>query len=113
MKSRIYGRGASGKARFSFDASTGIQDAATRLKLMNSSQYITYMNEGAANDEEDAPYPDPINTYVNNDWQNDVFRTAPVSNLHLGLSGGNDALRYNLDLSGYAITHNSAALRPR
>jgi len=97
-------RGAAGKARFSFDASTGIQDAATRLKLMNTTQYITYMNEGAANDGEDAPYPDLISSYVNNDWQNDVFRSAPVSNLHLGLSGGNDALRYNVDGTYFSQT---------
>jgi TonB-linked SusC/RagA family outer membrane protein len=97
-------RGAAGKAKFSIDASTGFQNAATRLKLMSTQQYVTYMNEGAANDEEDAPYPALISDYANNDWQNDIFRTAPVSNLHLGLSGGNDQLRYNVDGSFFTQT---------
>ena len=97
-------RGAAGKAKFSIDASTGFQNAATRLKLMNTQQYVTYMNEGAANDEEDAPYPSLVSSYANNDWQNDIFRSAPVSNLHLGLSGGNDQLRYNVDGSFFTQT---------
>ena len=97
-------RGAAGKARFSIDASTGFQNAATRLKLMNTQQYVTYMNEGAANDEEDAPYPDAVASYANTDWQSAIFRTAPISNLHLGLGGGNDQLRYLVDGSYFTQT---------
>ena len=94
-------RGQAGRARFSIDASTGFQNAATRLKLMNSQQYVTYMNEGAANDGEDAPY-DVTDANINTDWQNAIFRSAPVSNIHLGVSGGSETLRYLVDGSFFA-----------
>ena len=97
-------RGASGKARFSFDLSTGFQNAATRLKLMNSKQYVTYMNEASNNDDEGDLYTPSIGDGPSNDWQSDIFRTAPVTNLHLGLSGGNDQLRYLVDGSFFKQT---------
>src|SRR5665647_1718228 len=49
-------RGQSGKAKFSVDLSTGFQNAASKLSLMNAQQYVTYMNEGAVNDGEDLPF---------------------------------------------------------
>ena len=97
-------RGTPGKAHFSIDASTGFQNAERKLKLMNTEQYVTYMNEGATNDDEDLPYPNPLSDYANTDWQSTVFRTAPVSNLHLGLGGGSDQLRYLVDGSFFTQT---------
>ncbi|MEP7087593.1 MAG: SusC/RagA family TonB-linked outer membrane protein, partial [Gemmatimonadota bacterium] len=90
-------RGQSGKARFTVDLSTGIQNAATRLKLMNAQQYITYMNEGAVNDGDDLPFDASLEGAVSTDWQDAIFRTGPIQNLHLGLSGGTEVLRYNVD----------------
>lgn len=95
-------RGAAGKAKFSIDASTGFANASKRLSLMTTQQYVPFMNEAATNDGESLIYPDPVESYANNDWQSDVFRTAPVSNLHLGLSGGSDLFRYNLDGSYFS-----------
>jgi TonB-linked SusC/RagA family outer membrane protein len=97
-------RGASGRARFSIDASTGIQNAATRLKLMNSSQYVTFMNEASNNDDEGDLYTPSLGDGPSNDWQDDIFRRAPTSNLHLGLSGGNEQLRYMVDGSYFTQT---------
>jgi TonB-linked SusC/RagA family outer membrane protein len=94
-------RGAAGRARLSINANTGFQNAATRLKLMNSTQYVTYMNEGAANDGDDAPY-DVTDANINTDWQSAIFRTAPISNINLGLSGGSETLRYLIDGSFFA-----------
>ena len=97
-------RGASGKAKFSIDASTGFQNAASRLKLMNAKQYVDYMNEASNNDDEGDLYTPSVGDGPSNDWQSDIFRTAPVTNLHLGLSGGNDQLRYNVDGSFFKQT---------
>ncbi len=97
-------RGSAGRARFSIDASTGFQNAERKLKLMNTQQYVTYMNEGAVNDGENLPYPNPLSDYANTDWQAAIFRSAPVSNLHLGLSGGSEQLRYLVDGSYFTQT---------
>ena len=90
-------RGQSGRARFTVDLSTGFQNAASKLSLMNASQYVTYMNEGAVNDGDDLPFDPSIEAVTSTDWQDAIFRTAPIQNLHLGVSGGNETLRYSVD----------------
>lgn len=90
-------RGQAGKAKFTIDLSTGIQNAAKKLDLMNATQYVTYMNEGAVNDGDGIQFFAGIDDATSTDWQDAIFRTAPVSNLHLGLSGGTEALRYNVE----------------
>lgn len=90
-------RGQVGKARFHIDLSTGIQNAATKLKLMNATQYVTYMNEGAVNDGDGIQFLAGIDDATSTDWQDAIFRTAPVQNLHMGVSGGSETLRYNVE----------------
>jgi TonB-linked SusC/RagA family outer membrane protein len=89
-------RGNSGHATFSLDASTGIQNAARRLPLLNSTQYVEYMNEARVNDGRSAIYG-PAAVDANTDWQSEIFRTAPVNNIHLGIGGGSEQLRYVVD----------------
>ena len=90
-------RGQVGKAKFHIDLSTGIQNAATKLKLMNATQYVTYMNEGAVNDGDGIQFFAGIDDATSTDWQDAIFRTAPVQNLHAGVSGGSETLRYNVE----------------
>lgn len=90
-------RGQVGKAKFHVDLSTGIQNAATKLKLMNASQYVTYMNEGAVNDGDGIQFLAGIDDATSTDWQDAIFRTAPLQNLHMGVSGGSETLRYNVE----------------
>lgn len=89
-------RGVTGPARFSIDAYLGWQNAERKLDLMNAQQYVAYMNEGAVNDGDDIPFPTD-QPYANTNWQDAIFRTAPVGNAHLSVSGGSDRLRYYLD----------------
>ncbi|HET7564683.1 MAG TPA: TonB-dependent receptor [Gemmatimonadaceae bacterium] len=88
-------RGQQGRTRFTFNAYTGWQTAAKKLDLMNAQQYVDYMNKGADNDGETEPF-DSTTAAVNTDWQSAVFRTAPVSNVHLDISGGNDRVTYSV-----------------
>ncbi len=97
-------RGQAGKARFNIDLSTGIQNAATKLKLMNATQYVTYMNEGAVNDSAGIQFLAGVDDATSTDWQDAIFRTGPVQNLHLGLSGGTETLRYNVEGSFFKQT---------
>ncbi len=90
-------RGQVGKAKFHIDLSTGIQNAATKLKLMNATQYVTYMNEGAVNDGDGIQFFAGVDDATSTDWQDAIFRTAPVQNLHAGVSGGSETLRYNVE----------------
>ncbi|HXY30995.1 MAG TPA: TonB-dependent receptor [Gemmatimonadaceae bacterium] len=89
-------RGQSTKPRLVLNAYTGWQSTPKQLSLLNAQQYVEYMNEGATNDGEDLPFTPGVDDKYNTNWQDQVFQTAPVSNITLGLSGGSDKIQYYL-----------------
>ncbi|HEX6632214.1 MAG TPA: TonB-dependent receptor [Gemmatimonadaceae bacterium] len=92
-------RGRAGQSRITFNGYTGTQRVERRIGLLNAQQYVEIFNESAANDgydPEDYPFvvgEDDARTF---DWQDNVFRTAPIRDLQLGVSGGSDRARYYL-----------------
>lgn len=91
-------RGDAGPARVNFNVSTGVQSLPKQLSMMNSTQYLTYMNEAAARDGYGTDYFGVVGVddAINTNWQDAVFRTAPVSNIDAAVSGGSDRLRYRV-----------------
>jgi TonB-linked SusC/RagA family outer membrane protein len=90
-------RGRAGKAHITLSAYTGSQQVDRKLSMLTGQQYIEYMGEGAINDGYDpADYGlvSGVDDSVNTDWQDAIFRTAPVHNVNLGLSGGSERMRY-------------------
>lgn len=100
-------RGQSGKSRITFSAYGGTQNANRRMNLLNAQQYVDLMNESAKNDGYDVsdydfvPGTDDKNSY---DWQNAIFRNAPVSNAALAASGGSDRIQYYVSGSNFSQT---------
>jgi len=90
-------RGAAGRTKLTFNAYTGRQDAAKQIGLLNAKQYVEIFNESAANDGYDpddydfVPGEDDAQSY---DWQDAVFRNAPVSDIQLGAAGGNERTQF-------------------
>lgn len=97
-------RGSAGTAHFTFDANTGWQQPERYLRLMNAKQYVSFMNQGAENDGDSDPFTPGVDDAHSTDWQRAIFRTAPVGNVHLGLSGGSDRLKYSLGGSYFGQT---------
>ncbi|MGH7649388.1 MAG: TonB-dependent receptor plug domain-containing protein, partial [Gemmatimonadaceae bacterium] len=97
-------RGSPGTAHFTFDANTGWQQPERYLSLMNAKQYVSFMNQGAENDGDGDPFTPGVDDATSTDWQRAVFRSAPIGNVHLGLSGGNDRLKYYLGGSYFGQT---------
>ncbi|MDQ2931961.1 MAG: SusC/RagA family TonB-linked outer membrane protein [Gemmatimonadota bacterium] len=97
-------RGRAGKAQFSLDASTGWQSVEKQLPMMNTKQYVTFMNEASTNDSEAPLYSASLANTPTTNWQSAVFRAAPVADVHLGLSGGTGALRFGVDGSYFTQT---------
>ncbi|HYW14058.1 MAG TPA: SusC/RagA family TonB-linked outer membrane protein, partial [Longimicrobium sp.] len=89
-------RGRSGRPTATFSASAGTQTAARRLDLLDATEYLEFFNESATNDGYDEDYYGVIGVddRVNTDWQDEVLRSAPVQNYELGLSGGDERVRY-------------------
>ena len=88
--------GQSARPRFTIDSYVGTQSVAHRYQLLNTAQFADFVNIWSANNSTGVVFADP-DTLPNTDWQSLIFRSAPVSNLQLGLSGGGagtNATRY-------------------
>lgn len=83
--------GQAGKTIVNYDYQYGIQSVGKKPKLMNSSQYATYMQE--------AGLLKNVDTSTNTDWLGELFETAPMQKHHISFSGGNDKSTYSLSAS--------------
>ena len=109
--------GKSGKLNINFDTYAGIQQVGKKMDVLNRDQFIEYSKEafntnyvskvaGAkASDPLSArpsasryKYPEVFDTnpsgLPNTDWQDEIFRSAPVQNYQLSLSGGDAKTQY-------------------
>jgi TonB-linked SusC/RagA family outer membrane protein len=97
-------RGQAGKPKLTFNAYYGRQDNPRQYPLLNAQQYVEVYNESAKNDDydpEDWPFV-PGETDANSyNWQDAIFRDAPVSDIQLGFSGGSDRSKYYLSASRF------------
>lgn len=92
-------KGKAGRARFNFNAYTGVATVEKRLSLLNADQYVDLITEERAN----ANLPvDPaiVKTGTNTNWQDAIFRNAPISEYNLSISGGDKNITHYLSL-GY------------
>ncbi len=86
-------RGIAGKkAAFSFNSYYGTQEIARKLPLANAAQFAQMYNELKDN----TYFPDPQALGTGTDWQDEVFRTAPMANAQLGIGGIWKKLNYNV-----------------
>ncbi|ANQ51869.1 TonB-dependent receptor [Flammeovirga sp. MY04] len=89
-------RGASGKTKISFNAFGGVQQVYKRLDLLNKQQWFEFKNDQLGVEKYTKEYID--NYPHDTDWQNEVFRDAPMASYDLSLQGGNE--KTNFYLSG-------------
>ncbi|MBS1661101.1 MAG: TonB-dependent receptor [Bacteroidetes bacterium] len=100
-------KGATGKAVVSFDAYTGNQSVSNKLKMMDATQFATYLNlvtsTNNANNGTTTKLPftqDQINALgKGTDWQDALYSTARVSNYAISVSGGSADNHYYLGAS--------------
>lgn len=92
-------RGSPGRSKFTLSAYTGIAEVTKRLPLLNNRQYVDLFRESRAN--AGLP-PDPAITYTdtNTNWQNAIFRQAPMTDANLSISGGSGRSSHYISL-GY------------
>jgi TonB-linked SusC/RagA family outer membrane protein len=114
-------RGKHGQANISLNASYGIQQVAKTLELMNAREFAEFVAEGRDNawiyaggkatDPNEArtvqstwvrpSFRDPSQLPAEGtDWQDAIFRLAPVQNYQLSAAGGTEKIKYLLS-GGY------------
>ncbi|MBL7829286.1 MAG: TonB-dependent receptor [Saprospiraceae bacterium] len=80
------------KPSYSFSAEYGIQHLAKKIDLLNGKEFGAYVNDiitGTYNNLDALP---------NTDWQDLVFRDAPIGNYQFSVSGASDKQQYYLGL---------------
>lgn len=90
-------RGQPGKTSFEVSAYTGQQQVHRRMEMMNKSEYLRYAMD--ARKAQGLKYPDVFNTpeqLAETDWQDEIFRTAPMSEVRFNASGGSESVRFSL-----------------
>lgn len=86
-------RGAEGKTRINFSAYTGVQEVARRIPLMNGPEWGELINEARTNVGLAPVFDDP-SSLPTTDWQDEIFRAAPIQNYEISLSGGTRKSQY-------------------
>jgi TonB-linked SusC/RagA family outer membrane protein len=99
-------RGRPGNARYTFNMYYGQQSVAKTIDLVNAREYMEFRNEARTNDGRTPLFSQSFidALTIDTDWQDEVTRTAPVSDFSLGVSGGSERMQYNLTASNFDQT---------
>lgn len=109
-------QGKSGKAKIDVNVYTGFQQVTKKIEMMNAQEYASWVTEarnasyldnvaGASasdpNSKRASSYQIPVafqdpSKLTTTDWQDAIFRTAPIQNYQISASGGTENFRYAL-----------------
>jgi TonB-linked SusC/RagA family outer membrane protein len=96
-------RGKAGKPRITFDSYYGTQTAIKTLDVITDSREFMNLSNEIMRNGAQTPFPvfDPSHPNYNNllnntDWQDAIFRTAPIQNYSLNVSGGSENATYSI-----------------
>lgn len=113
-------RGKAGATRVDYEARYGIQTIRKKYDLMNGEEYMKFINIQQLNDEKKIYFtPEQINTIGNGvDWQDLLFRSTPIHDHSLNVSGGNEKTQFSVgagffDQAGVIINSNYRRLNLR
>jgi TonB-dependent starch-binding outer membrane protein SusC len=93
-------RGKSQKARVSIGSYYGTQSVWRRPDLVDGPTFETLRNEAAVNNGGQPIYPNPSQA-ISTNYADFVFRDAPISNVDVSVTGGNDQVRYLVSASDF------------
>ncbi len=94
---------------YSVDAYAGMQDPVRLVPLMNLQQYVKYMQDGAAANNQDtslariftAKQITAIKNGISTDWQKATLRSGVQRNLQAGLNGSSGDTRFAVNASHF------------
>jgi TonB-dependent starch-binding outer membrane protein SusC len=91
-------RGRAGQNSVRFGSYYGTQEVRRTLPLMNAQQFATMVNQAYTNAGQAARFTQAEIDALGGgtDWQDQIFRTAPVKNYELSFTGGDQNTKYFL-----------------
>ncbi|SEJ50237.1 TonB-linked outer membrane protein, SusC/RagA family [Dyadobacter koreensis] len=95
-------RGKSGKSTINLDAYYGVQQVRRKYPVMNAREYAAFVNDANTNEGRNPVYtPQQVEAFgEGTDWQDEIFRSAPMYNYQLSMSGGDEKTQYAIS-GGY------------
>jgi TonB-linked SusC/RagA family outer membrane protein len=96
-------RGKKGEAKVSYSGYYAVQEVYKKFDMMDLPTYAAYNNEIAQEVStigENLNFADPSLLGPGTDWQDAVFRVAPMQNHNIMVSGGTEGTQYNVS-AGY------------
>jgi len=89
-------RGKAGQDRIDFESYYGLQTVRKQIPMLNATEYAQLVNEASVNASRPRVFTDEqiAGFGVGTNWQNEIFREAPMQNYQLTASGGNEKSRY-------------------
>ncbi|RCR71351.1 TonB-dependent receptor [Larkinella punicea] len=94
-------RGREGQSTVNFESYYGVQTVRRKIPLLNAREYAEFINEARVNgggtpyfDGSSADRPAISALGTGTDWQEEVFRQAPIQNYQLSFTGGESKTRY-------------------
>ncbi|WP_299181437.1 TonB-dependent receptor [uncultured Aquimarina sp.] len=81
--------------KFEVDSYAGFQETTRRLPVLNATEYGVIINEAFAAGGSTPPFPNFTTLGEGTDWQDEIFRTAAISNINLNVSGGGENSTYS------------------
>lgn len=95
-------KGKSGKPRITFDSFFGLDRLSKKIDLLNADEYVDMAVESLNNQGNPIPaYFTDRSLWHSTDWQDVIFRTAPIHSQQIGVSGGTDKVTYNVSLGNF------------
>lgn len=94
-------KGKVGNSTVTFTAATSINTMAHKIQMMTTRQNQEYWELAKQRDGKGHVQPalDPSRVGINTDWQDVITQTKPSQKYHLGFSGGQQKVRYNLSFN--------------
>jgi len=90
-------KGQAGADKIEFNTYVGVQKVAKTIPVLNATDFAKLVNEANGtkiySDQQIASFGEGTN------WQNEIFRDAPVQNYQLGVSGGDQKTKYAVSLN--------------
>lgn len=85
-------RGKSGKTRVTYDGYYGVQQVTKKMKMLNAAEFAQLENDTYHTNV----YEDPASWGEGVDWQDLIFRDAPIQSHQIGVSGGSEKTQFAL-----------------
>lgn len=95
-------KGKSGKPKVTFDTFFGMDKLSKKIDLLNGQEYVDMAIESLTNQKLPVPsYFTDKSLWHSTDWQDVIFRTAPIHSQQVGVRGGTERVTYNVSLGNF------------